>query len=96
VIEFKTFNNNSGFLYKIEQLKHKNNEDLTIHYKDLQITLSDGNSKNIDGVELYEELILRNIIYDTNTALQIFIINEKNNRFISKYLYHINNYLTIP
>lgn len=42
-----------------------NNEDLMIHCKDLQITLFDGDSKDIDGVELYEELIiLRNIIHD--------------------------------
>jgi len=32
--QFKTFNNNFGFLYEIEQLKHMNNEDLMIHCKD--------------------------------------------------------------
>jgi len=61
--QFKTFNNNFGFLYEIEQLKNMNNEDLMIHCKDLQSTLSGGDSKDMDGVELYEELIiLRNII----------------------------------
>jgi len=50
-----------------------NYEDLMIQwYKDLQITLSVGDSKDIDGVELHEELIiLRNIIHDINTALLI-------------------------
>lgn len=76
--QFKTLNNNFGFLYNIEQLKNMNNEDLMIHSKDLQITLSDGDSKDIDGVELYEELIiLRNIIHDTKTALEVLSLLKK-------------------
>jgi len=70
--QFKTFYNNFGFLYNIKQLKHMNNEDLMTNCKDLQITLSDGDSKDIDGIKLYEELIiLRNIIHDINTVLQM-------------------------
>jgi len=47
-----------------------------IHCKDLQITFSDGDSKDIDGVELYEELIiLRNIIHDTKTAAALEMLS---------------------
>jgi hypothetical protein len=55
-----------------------NNKDLIIHCIDLQITLSDGDSKDINGVKLFEELIiLRNIIHDTNTVLQMLSLLKK-------------------
>ncbi|KAL4121627.1 hypothetical protein QTP88_014101 [Uroleucon formosanum] len=77
-LQFNTFNNNFGFLYEIGQLKNMNNEDLMKNCKDLQNILSDGDSKDIDSIELYEELtILRNIIDDSKTALQILSLLKK-------------------
>lgn len=46
-----------------------NEEDLLKYCKDLEINLKDGNSKDIDAIELYNELI-RCIVNEDTTPLQ--------------------------
>ena len=50
--------NNFGFLYDINNLKSLPNNELLKHCNDLGLVLQDGESKDIEFYELYEELQL--------------------------------------
>lgn len=60
-----------GFLFRIGKLRNMNEEDLLKHCKDPEINLKDENSKDIDAIELYNELInFRCIVNEDTTPLQ--------------------------
>lgn len=56
-IQIQSYKDFFGFLFRIGNLRNMNEEDLLKHCKDLEINLKDGNSKGIDAIELYNELI---------------------------------------
>lgn len=61
-----------GFLYNAQTLKLMSNEDLEKHCMDLDLLLRDGDSRDINGIDLYNEIkIFCNIIDSSyNTPLQ--------------------------
>lgn len=70
--QINNFNTNFGFLYNISKLKTMPNENIRKHCQDLQIILTDSEDKDIDAIDLFEELIiLREMVDENMTALQI-------------------------
>ncbi|CAI6377857.1 unnamed protein product [Macrosiphum euphorbiae] len=66
-----TFNSNFGFLYRIGKLKHQNDDFIKNCCNDLQNVLSEGNSRDINGADLYMELLIfRSIVDENATPLQ--------------------------
>lgn len=47
--QLETYTDNFGFLHRIGKLKTMENDDLLKHCKDLQITLTDNDLKDVDG-----------------------------------------------
>ncbi|KAL4107588.1 hypothetical protein QTP88_017913 [Uroleucon formosanum] len=77
-IQFKWYEENFGFLFNINKLKETNYEDLMKHCKDLQNILSSDDSKDIEAVDLYTELILfRNLVEENMTAFQALELTKK-------------------
>jgi len=56
-----------GFLYRIGQLKKIGEEELFKHCQDIQITLTDGESADIDATDLCSELIIVRTMVNENT-----------------------------
>lgn len=65
------YNEQFGFLYRIGKLKSLGEEELFKHCQDLQITLTDGESSDIDATYLCSELIIfRTMVNENTTAIQ--------------------------
>ena len=54
--QLKTFNDYFGFLYRLNKLKEFTKDDLLKHCKDLELLLTDENEKDINYIELFDEL----------------------------------------
>jgi hypothetical protein len=63
---------NFSFLYDVKKLKEMNKDNLKMQCVDLHIALSDGDSHDINGLDLFSELrVLREIILEgTDAAFQ--------------------------
>lgn len=77
-IQYRWYEENFGFLFNKNKLKETNYEDLMNHCKDLQHILSNDDSKDIEAVDLYTELILfRSLVEENMTALQALEVTKK-------------------
>uniref|UniRef100_A0A2S2PYQ8 Zinc finger MYM-type protein 1 n=1 Tax=Sipha flava TaxID=143950 RepID=A0A2S2PYQ8_9HEMI len=81
--QLKTYSDNFGFLHRIGKLKTMENDDILKHCKDLQIILTDNNLKDIDGLDLFSELIIfRSLVdEDTNTLQALNILKTTHGSF---------------
>lgn len=96
-IQFRWYEENFGFLFNIKKLKETNDEDLMKHCKDLQNILSSGDSKDIEAVDLYTELILfRNLVEENMTALQALEVTKKTRSCFPNISIALRIILTIP
>jgi hypothetical protein len=69
--QIQVFNNLFGFIYNFKILKRLTENELQKHCKDLDMALSDGDDKDIDVEELFEELkLFRCAISETATPLE--------------------------
>lgn len=76
--QLESFNNNFGFLYRINKIKFMEKEELRKCCHDLQNVLTDGELKDIDGYELYEELLIFcTMISEEITAFQALTVLKK-------------------
>jgi hypothetical protein len=76
--QLESFNNNFGFLYRINKIKFMKKEELRKCCHDLQNVLTDGELKDIDGYELYEELLIFcTMISEETTAFQALTVLKK-------------------
>ncbi|KAL4149319.1 hypothetical protein QTP88_003289 [Uroleucon formosanum] len=76
--QLKEHNNNFSFLYNLKKLKNLIHEELLNHCKDLQILLNDGDSTDINGIEIAHELKSVSAMVDDNLTpyeLLTFVIN---------------------
>jgi len=65
------YNEQFRFLYRIGKLKSMGEEELLKHCQDLQITLTDCESSDIDATDLCSELIIfRTMVNENTTAIQ--------------------------
>ncbi|KAF0748928.1 zinc finger MYM-type protein 1-like [Aphis craccivora] len=96
--QINNFNSNFGFLYDISKLKTMP-DDLQIrkHCQDLHIILTDGEDKDIDAVDLFEELlILREMVDNNMTALQTLKLVKHSLGSFSNVEVALRILLTIP
>lgn len=74
------YKNTFGFLHSISKLTTWKKEDILKYCKDLEIILSDDNKKDIDGIQLSEELIFISSLLkpsdDPNDVLKYILQNE--------------------
>jgi len=69
--QITNYNEQFGFLYRIGQLKNMREDELFKHCQDLQMTLTDGESRDIEAADLCNELIIfRTMVNENITALQ--------------------------
>jgi hypothetical protein len=64
--QIKEHNNNLSFFYNLKKLKNLTHENTLKHYKDLQILLTDGDSTDINGIEMAFELKSVSAMVDDN------------------------------
>lgn len=78
-------------------LKTIENDDLLKHCKDLQLILTDNDLKDVDGLDLFSELIIfRSLVdEDTNSLQRINILKTTNGSF-SNLITALRIMLTIP
>ncbi|CAI6361643.1 unnamed protein product [Macrosiphum euphorbiae] len=76
--QLESFNNNFGFLYRISKIKFMEKEELRKCCHDQQNGLTDGELKDINCYELYEELLIFcTIISEETTAFQALSVLKK-------------------
>ncbi|XP_060861822.1 uncharacterized protein LOC132938833 [Metopolophium dirhodum] len=81
-IRSNTFNDVFGFLYDVEKLCYVPDLEILNCCKDLEIRLSDNDKKDLNGYDLYEEiLIFRHLIDKNTTPLQVLSEIKKTNAF---------------
>lgn len=76
--QLKEHNNNFSFLYNMKKFKKCSHEELLKHCKDLHILLTDGDSTNINGIEMADELKSVSAMVDDNLTpyeLLTFVVN---------------------
>jgi len=84
-------------LYDISKLKTMPDEDIRKYCQDLQIILTDGENKDIDAIDLFEELlILREMVDNNMTALQTLTLVKKSLGSFSNVEVALRILLTIP
>ncbi|KAL4152830.1 hypothetical protein QTP88_000663 [Uroleucon formosanum] len=95
--QINNFNSNFGFLYDVSKLKTMSDKEIRKHCQDLQIILTDGEDKDIDAIDLFEELlILREMVDNNMTALQILTLVKKSLGSFSNVEVALRILLTIP
>lgn len=62
------FNDYFGFLYNIGSISTMDKDDLMKHCMDIQILLEFGETKDINGRELFDELVILSEIIDEDTS----------------------------
>jgi len=69
--QIESYKDYFGFLFRIGKLGYVNDDNIMKYCKDLEINLKDGNSKGIDFMELYNELVnFRLIVNEETTPLE--------------------------
>lgn len=86
-----------GFLFRVGKLRNMSDGDLLKHCKDLEIHLSDGSSKDIDFMELYNELInLKLVVNEDTTPLEALSIVKYSKECFPNVDIALRILLTIP
>lgn len=95
--QLETFSDNFGFLHCIGKLKTMENDNLLTHCKDLQIILTDNDLKDIDGIDLFSELIIfRSLVYENTNSIQALKILKTSNGSFPNLTIALRIMLTIP
>jgi hypothetical protein len=68
IAQLAEHNNNFGFLYNIQTLRSMKADNLKKYCMDLDILLQDGDSRNINGMDLYHEIIFCQIVDSSYTT----------------------------
>jgi Domain of unknown function (DUF4371)/hAT family C-terminal dimerisation region len=81
-LQLSNYNKTFGFLHSIQKLSSWKQEDISTHCKNLEIALSDNSQKDIDGVQLTEELVfISNLLKPSNrdspNDVLKYIINDR-------------------
>ncbi|KAL4148716.1 hypothetical protein QTP88_002885 [Uroleucon formosanum] len=93
----RTYSDNFGFLHRIGKLKTMKNDDVLRHCKDLQLILTDNDLKDIDGLDLFSELIIfRSLIDEDTNSLQALNILKTTNGSFPNLTIDLRIMLTIP
>jgi len=78
--QLESYKDDFGFLFRIGKLTNMANTDLLKHCMDLQNRLTDGESKDIDALDLYAELIIfRSLVTENQTSLEVLSIIKNYN-----------------
>lgn len=84
----ESYLSNFGFLYQFGKLKY---------CKDLHLLLSDGELQNVDGIDLFSELLIfRWMVKDHTTPLDALAILKKTNGSFPNLVVALRIMLTIP
>lgn len=67
--QLNTFNDYFGFLYSIGSISKMDKDDLMKHCMDIQIFLEVGDTKDINGRELFDELVILCELIEEDTSL---------------------------
>lgn len=79
--QINTFNGIFGFLYDVEKLCYIPDLEILNCCRDLEICLSDNDKKDLNGYDLYGNLIFRHFIDKNTTPLQVLSEIKKTNAF---------------
>jgi len=95
--QLESYSNNFGFLYQIGKVKTMEEDELRKYCKDLHLVLSDGDQNDLEGLDLYSELLIfRMMIDDNTTPLKALSILKKTNGSFPNISIALRIMLTIP
>lgn len=95
--QINNFNSTFGFLYDMSKLKTMADTEILKHCQDLQTVLTDGEDKDIDAIDLLEEiLVLREMVDDNMTTLDTLKLVKKSLGSFSNVEVALRILLTIP
>ncbi|XP_050065711.1 zinc finger MYM-type protein 1-like [Aphis gossypii] len=95
--QLESYSNNFGFLYRIGKLKAMQDDELMKYCKDLHMILSDECSKDIDGQDLFAELLIfRTLVDEEITPLQALSELKNTNGSFPNITIPLRIMLTIP
>ncbi|XP_022177857.1 zinc finger MYM-type protein 1-like [Myzus persicae] len=95
--QIESYKDYFGFLFRIGKLRYANDDNLMKYCKDLEINLKDGNSKDIDFMELYNELInFRLIVNEETTPLEALSVVKYSSECFPNIGIALRILLTIP
>jgi hypothetical protein len=81
--QLEPYSNNFGFLYQIDKVKTMKEDELQKYCKDLHLESSDGDLNDLEGLDLYSELLIFRMMIDDNTTLlkALSILKNTNGSF---------------
>ncbi|XP_008186326.1 zinc finger MYM-type protein 1-like [Acyrthosiphon pisum] len=95
--QIESYKDYFGFLFRIGKLRYMNDDNLMKYCKELEINLKDGNSKDIDFMELYNELVnFRLIINEETTPLEALSVLKYSSECFPNIGIALRILLTIP
>ncbi|KAL4131234.1 hypothetical protein QTP88_008575 [Uroleucon formosanum] len=95
--QLESYSNNFGFLYQIGKVKNMEEDELRKYCKDLHLVLFDGDQNDLEGLDLYSELLIfRMMIDDNTTPLKALSILKKTNGSFPNISIALRIMLTIP
>lgn len=94
--QITNFNNIFGFLYNIGKLRVIPNTEILKCYQDLQIHLTDNETKDLNGCDLYEELLIFRHLIDENMPLLLVLFEVKKTNAFPNISIALRIMLTIP
>ncbi|XP_025422297.1 uncharacterized protein LOC112692005, partial [Sipha flava] len=95
--QLESYKDDFGFLFRIGKLTKMADSDLLKHCMDLQNRLTDRDSKDIDALDLYAELIIfRSLVYENQTLLEVLSIVKNSNGSFPNISVALRILLTIP
>lgn len=95
--QFESYQDDFGFLFRIGKLTEMADSDLLKHCMDLQNRLTDRDSKDIDALDLYAELIIfRSLVSEIQTPLEALSIVKNSNGSFPNISVALRILLTIP
>lgn len=95
--QLESYKDDFGFLFRIGKLTKMADTDLLKHCMDLQNRLTDRDSKDIDALDLYAELIIfRSLVNENQTPLEVLSIVKNSNGSFPNISVGLRILLTIP
>lgn len=95
--QLESYSNNFGFLYQIGKVKTMEEDELLKYCKDLHLVLSDGGLNDLEGLDLFSELLIFRMMFDDNTTpLKALSILKKTNGSFPNISIALRIMLTIP
>lgn len=95
--QLESYKDDFGFLFRIGKLTKMVDTDVLKHCMDLQNRLTDEDSKDIDAIDLYSELIIfRSLVNENQTPLEVLSIVKNSNGSFPNINVALRILLTIP